>query len=182
MAWYATRGQFHPPPARGQWPEPSQSLSWPETWDAGDQKITALAAYDITATVLSTERYYIDNGSSLSPVDFAMGWGPMSDLDLARQLGLSQGGRWFRYRLPNGRFPLTYDEINSHSANVHIRPASEAVRERVLSVRAGDVVHMTGKLVEATSGKGGNWRSSLSRTDTGAGACEVFWVERIDWQ
>jgi len=147
----------------------------------GDQKITALASYDITATVLSTERYYMDNGASLSPIDLAVGWGPMSDYDLARQLNLSQGGRWFRYRVPGKQFPISYDEINSHAANVHIIPADETIRGRVLSVRAGEVIHMIGRLVEATNGKG-KWRSSLSRTDTGAGACELLWVERIDWQ
>jgi hypothetical protein len=31
------------------------------------------------ARVLSTERYWFDGASSVSPIDFAVGWGRMSD-------------------------------------------------------------------------------------------------------
>jgi hypothetical protein len=35
---------------------------------------------------------------------------------------------------------------------------------------------LAGELVEATGPQIGTWRSSLSRTDTGNGACELMWV------
>ncbi len=183
MAFYAVRDDRpHPQPLPGQWPEPVQGRCQHDSWPVGDQRITALASYDIKATVLSTERYWADEGSRISPVDFTVGWGSMSDISLARKLDLRQGGRWFRYRLPSASFPVPTNEINSHVANMHLIPSGETVRERLLAVRAGDAVELIGKLVEVEGQKGAKWRSSLSRSDTGAGACELLWVERMDWQ
>ena len=43
----------------------------------GKYTITPLARYTITAVVLSRERYHNDREADLSPVDLALGWGPM---------------------------------------------------------------------------------------------------------
>ena len=37
----------------------------------------------------------------------------------------------------------------------------------------------SGYLIEARAPDGWRWRSSLTREDTGAGACELVWVEQI---
>jgi hypothetical protein len=47
-------------------------------------------------------------------------------------------------------------------------------------VRTGSVVRLEGYLVEARADDGWRWRSSLTREDTGNGACELVWVERLD--
>jgi hypothetical protein len=51
------------------------------------------------------------------------------------------------------------------------------VARRLKDVRPGQVVRLRGYLVAVTADDGWQWRSSLSRTDTGSGACELFWVE-----
>jgi hypothetical protein len=38
---------------------------------------------------------------------------------------------------------------------------------------------LAGELVEATGPGIGTWRSSLSRTDKGNGACELMWVKEV---
>jgi len=38
---------------------------------------------------------------------------------------------------------------------------------------------LTGTLVDATRDDGALWRTSLTRTDAGAGACEVLLVEHV---
>jgi hypothetical protein len=40
-------------------------------------------------------------------------------------------------------------------------------------------VIVRGYLVEARGADGWRWRSSLTREDTGAGACELIWVESV---
>jgi hypothetical protein len=184
MAFYAARSDR---PVRrsalpGQWPEPAQGACARDTWDAYEKHLTALASYDLKATVLSTERYYFDPVAKLSPIDFALGWGAMSDLDLARRLDIRQSGRFFRYRMPPPGFPLSVDEVIRSSANVHLIPADTSLRDRLLAVRRGDVIHVSGRLVEARGDDGSHWRSSLTRTDPGGGACELLWVERVDWE
>jgi hypothetical protein len=72
------------------------------------------------------------------------------------------------------------DEIADQLANVHIIPASPAIRREVARLGAGDVVRMTGLLVDARDAMGGEWITSRTRTDRGAGACEILYVERIE--
>jgi hypothetical protein len=42
------------------------------------------------------------------------------------------------------------------------------------------MVSLSGYLVEINGANNWRWRSSLSRTDTGQGACEVFYVEAVN--
>jgi len=53
------------------------------------------------------------------------------------------------------------------------------VRKQLLAVRRHDLVTLEGYLVEITTAEGFHWRSSLSRDDTGGGACEVMWVTSV---
>jgi hypothetical protein len=41
-------------------------------------------------------------------------------------------------------------------------------------------VRLSGYLVEVLGDDGWRWVSSLTREDTGTGACEVIWVEQIE--
>jgi hypothetical protein len=101
----------------------------------------------------------------------------MSDQRVLDQLTISQSGRfyWYEYRQP----PIPKDQIISHSTNVHIIPATSAIASRCKSLRAGSLIHLSGDLVEATGPGIGSWRSSLSRTDSGNGACELMWVKEM---
>jgi len=46
-------------------------------------------------------------------------------------------------------------------------------------VRVGDVVTLEGDLIEADKPGGWKWRSSLTRDDTGNGACELVYVKEL---
>ena len=140
-------------------------------------RIDALASFDIRARVLATERYWFDHGAALSPVDLVLGWGAMSDSAVLRQITVSQGGRFYRWW--SQTFPVSKRVIETHSANMHMIPASGEVARQLKSVRAGTMVHVKGYLVEVTSPQGFRWRSSLTREDTGGGACELVLVESL---
>jgi len=140
-------------------------------------QIELLASFDIRARVIAVERYRFDRGAALSPVDLALGWGPMSNGDILEQISFSQGGRFFSWWAQN--YPVPRNVIESHSANMHMIPADGDIERRLKSTRAGNLVHIKGYLVEATSKDGFRWNSSLSRSDTGAGACELIWVESL---
>jgi hypothetical protein len=59
-------------------------------------------------------------------------------------------------------------------------PATTLVRDRLLDLRVGQVVHIQGRLVRVEGPGGFRWASSLTRTDTGDGACELVWAESAD--
>ena len=62
---------------------------------------------------------------------------------------------------------------------MHMIPADDSVARALKRVRVGDVVTLDGYLVEADKPGGWRWRSSLTRDDTGDGACEVVYVKDL---
>ncbi|MGZ8252192.1 MAG: hypothetical protein ACXW1P_07095, partial [Methylophilaceae bacterium] len=76
-------------------------------------------------------------------------------------------------------FPIPREEIETHSANMHMIPANSLVEKTLKSVRVGQVVSVSGYLVEAKAPDGWHWKSSLTRNDTGNGACELVLVKAI---
>jgi len=155
-----------------------QLVSGTRTWKMGDYQVTALAEYRIRARVLHTESYWFDRGADLSPIDLAVGWGRMSDQSILDQLEFWQGQRWYRYWPRKSAFPLSQDEMNAHSANMHLIPANAEMKRALNSIRVGNLVDLEGYLVQVDGPDGFTWRSSLSRTDAGNGACELFRVEK----
>lgn len=137
--------------------------------------LTALAEYALQARVLHTKRYW-DDGARLVPYDVALGWGPMSDQAVLDGLEIDQGHRFFFYEWRQAP-PIPEKEIASHAANNHLIAANDDVAKTIRQLRAGQVVKLRGYLVQATKPDGFSWMTSLSRTDTGGGACELFYVE-----
>ena len=141
------------------------------------QTITLLAEFDIEAKVLSREDYSYDESSALSPVDFALGWGRMSDEKVIENIEITQSGRWYRWN--TDKFPIPRREIERSSANMHMVPATHKVEAILDDVDEGDIVHIRGYLMRADTTEGRYWVSSLTRNDTGGGACEIIFVQDI---
>lgn len=145
----------------------------------GDFRIQPLAEFALRGRVLSREDYRLDAEARLSPTDLALGWGRMSDTAVIERLGIRQSGRFYSYRWGPEGPPIPAPEIVRSSANMHLVPADAAVAADLRRVRQGDVVRLQGQLIEATRDDGWRWRSSLTREDTGAGACELIWVTAL---
>ncbi len=160
---------------------PNQPLQTPidlARIDFGDFELEPRAHYDIEARVLAVERYRTDGGARLSPIDFAVGWGPMSDSAVLEHFRVTQGGRFFTIYPDEQAIDLRTALVSA--ANMHLIPATSDVQEMLLQVRPGHLVHLRGLLVNASRPDGYHWNTSLSRTDTGAGACELFYVEYVE--
>jgi len=138
-------------------------------------EIQPVARYEIRAKVLSIERYRLGREADLSPVDFALGWGPMSDNAITKQLAITQGSRFYHYSW-RGDPPIDPAAIVRNSANTHLVPADDNVKARLLEVRKGEIVMLKGYLINVRHSDGWRWHSSLTREDSGAGACELMWV------
>jgi hypothetical protein len=144
----------------------------------GRWTLTPRARYDITARILSREDYRFDPISDLVPMDLALGWGAMSDNRVLRAFRISQSARFYTWRM-NGPLPIPRQEVIEHSANTHVIPADASVGSQLERLRAGQVVHLTGLLVDGARDDGRWMHTSLTRSDTGDGACEVMLVEHI---
>jgi hypothetical protein len=144
----------------------------------GDFQLEPLADFELEARVLSRADYTFDAEAALAPTDLALGWRRMSDSAVIDQLDVSQSARFFSYHW-SGSPPIPPDEIVRSASNMHLIPADAAVARDLARVRVGEIVELHGTLVEARSANGWHWRSSLSREDSGAGACELVLVDSI---
>jgi hypothetical protein len=66
-------------------------------------------------------------------------------------------------------------DIVRSSANMHMIPADDAVAAALRRIERGDRVRIDGWLVQIEA-KDWRWRSSLTRDDSGGGACELVYV------
>jgi hypothetical protein len=140
-------------------------------------RITPRATFQATVRVLSKEPYWLGQFASVSPVDFAVGWGPMSDSGVLDSIRISQSGRFFFWRTDH--MPVPREQIEHHAANWHMVPASRAIERALGHVHQGDIVRIEGLLVDLESPDHARMATSLTRDDTGAGACEIVWVEAV---
>ena len=144
-----------------------------------DFTIVPLADFSVTARVLSRADYRHDPEAALSPTDLALGWERMSDSAVLARLDIEQSSRWYTYRWSDGAPPIPKTEIIRSSANMHMIPADATVREELAQVRPGDIVRIDGQLIQARRDDGSVWRSSMTRNDSGDGACEVVYVRSL---
>lgn len=144
-------------------------------------RLYPVARFETEALVLSrnVQRWPVaDAARDLAPLDLALGWGLMSTPSEIAKLKIWQWGRFYYWRVrggerfdPRAAIPL--------STNVHLIPATPEVRRALMRVREGDLIRLEGRLVDAHHPELGWWRSSRTRTDTGNGACEILFVERV---
>jgi len=176
---YAER-PLHPPDGEIAAAEPRQwEVESSQPISLGHWTLTPRAHYDITARVLGRENYRFDTLADLSAEDLALGWGPMSDNRVVDHVEIAQSGRFYFWKTasPAGLDPQV---IATHSANTHVIPNDGLVARQLASLRVGQVVRLQGDLVDSTR-EDGRWiRTSLVRTDTGAGACEVLLVRGVE--
>ena len=172
----------HPPdgPIAPADPQQTDLEETPVVRTLGRWRLTPRARYDITARILSREDYRFDRLSDLIPEDLALGWGPMSDNRVLSAFEITQGARFYEWMPKQQDLPVPRQVVIEHSANTHVIPADSATRHQLERLRVGQVVHLTGLLVDGVRDDGAYIRTSLTRKDTGPGACEILLVEQAD--
>lgn len=139
--------------------------------------ITAVATYDIKARVLKKENYSWDKLSDFSPIDLALGWNEMSSNELLNTLEISQSNRFYFWSTHNNGYNRREIEINS--SNNHLIPSNKLIQKEIMHLHEGELIEIKGYLVNV---KKDNWfwNTSLTREDTGAGACEILYVNQVE--
>jgi len=160
-------------PVQGEKPEDAPQIV------VGRWTLTPRATYDISARVLGREEYRFDDLAEFAPEDLALGWGLMSDNTILRQLDMEQASRFFTVR-PRHEVSFSRAQVNEHSANTHVIPADDTIARALKRLRVGQIVHLQGLLVDAVRSDGRHTRTSLTRVDSGEGACEIMYVQMVD--
>src|SRR5690349_11796330 len=152
-------------------------LEAPQTLTRGDFQVIPQAQFSAEVRVLSRERYRIGPLADVAPLDIAVGWGPMSNSAVLANIDISQSGRFYFWHYDDAP-PIPPQDIISHSANWHLVPANDVVWGKLDRLRVGDVVKLEGMLVNLENPGVVTMTTSLRRDDSGAGACEIIYVEK----
>ncbi|WP_433847700.1 hypothetical protein [Acinetobacter proteolyticus] len=162
-----------------KWIKPTPDISQITTQQG--VQVVALENYEGSFRVLSREDYHLGREAEFSPMDIAVGWGEMANPQVYKQIDISQSNRWYRWSVDHEP-PIPLRQIATHSANMHLVPANATIAAQMKKIEQDDLVYLKGSLIEIQAQDGWRWKSSLSREDTGNGACELMRVDQIIWQ
>ncbi|WP_034587802.1 hypothetical protein [Acinetobacter sp. HR7] len=142
------------------------------------QSISVLKPFRGDFRILGSKIYTNDPQAKFSPIDYAVSWGLFAEPEIARHITVNQYDRFLNWKMD--KVPVPKEQAMQMVSNMHIIPANPQIAKAIKQVKRGDLVRLKGELVEV---RDNNlvWRSSLTPTDTGEGACEVFRVNSIQW-
>lgn len=142
----------------------------------------AHAGFSGQVQILSMRPYADDWKGILSPVDLAVGWGPMSHRETIDELRITQSNRFYQWTIPTRQMEhWSAEEVILNSANIHMVPGNSTIANRLLTLRPGDKVYIEGYLVDVIRPDNMIWETSLTRYDTGPGACEILLLTNISY-
>ncbi|MFA3112319.1 hypothetical protein [Acinetobacter pittii] len=143
-----------------------------------DQSISVLQPFQGNFRILGSKVYQNDEQAKFSPIDYAVSWGLFAQPEIARHISVKQYDRYLNWKIP--KLPVPAEQAMQMVSNMHIIPANPEIAQQIKQVKRGDLVYLQGDLVEIKD-KNLVWKSSLTPTDTGDGACELFRVQAIHW-
>lgn len=159
--------------------DPQQHTLWiPRTWSSASFRYRAVAEFAMTGKVLIKTDFSEGVEALVSPVDLTFGWGEMATDAYLNKLSLGHSGRFYSWEMSGN--DLSRSVIERKSANMHMIPKNARVDRVLRQVKQGQVVSIVGYLVNLVSEEDGyTWKTSTTRNDTGAGACEIVWLDQI---
>jgi hypothetical protein len=144
--------------------------------------LTPKASYDISGLVVSQHR-----GDALFNLYHKADPGNIKDVCVAWGEAITNGS-YQKVKFSSEEFTCYYSWSGvlvppfkqEKVSNNHLIPATAAVAKRIDAIRVGDQIRMTGLLVDYAVTHEGRQvftrRTSLTRQDTGNGACEILYV------
>ncbi|MBS7668256.1 hypothetical protein [Croceicoccus gelatinilyticus] len=142
-----------------------------------------VATFDADVLVLSRRNYgglFGDTFSDYSPVDLAVAWSEGARAEVHSQISIRQSGRFYYWRAGADAWQdPRVRRFGKHSANWHLIPADDTIADKIDRIGANDVVGLKGYLVDIDAPDGSRWRTSRTRNDKGAGACEIILVTEV---
>jgi len=150
-------------------------------------KYSILAEYSISAKVLDRlVNCKFGDSESGFPVDLALIWGKVATYDYDEFLEYSHDNiwkynQWLNVRYRSGSLPdgMTGAFVMNHISNNHVCPATENIYNALVRLNKGQKVKLDGYLVCTNPVDGPGMFSSLTRDDDEGGACECFYVEKL---
>lgn len=151
----------------------------PYDFQIDETRLSPQATFEITGVVLAKNRYLLPwEKMPVAPLSLSLGWGTLSDPGVYGAFRFSHHGRSMSVS-HNAPGYIDQRVVDLQSANMQIIPATDAVRKQISSIRVGNMVRLSGFLVDINAG-GKIIETSTIRTDTGLGSDEILYVQIVD--
>lgn len=154
-----------------------------------DIKIEFIAEYSITGRVVSTMSFIgQDIRSKFSPKDIGLAWDVLSDKETDKKVKWSTlKSRFLSYVVYDNGWVNEmggFNRVTASASNNHLIPANNEIKKLIKLIGKNDYIRIEGYLVNVSYEENGRDRTiptSLSRTDSGNGACEQIYVTSVNW-
>ncbi len=147
--------------------------------DGNEAELLPMARYSIAGRVVSWKHYlYLKWADKLAPIDIALAWGKLATHDFDNLISYDHDYRFYNFRFKPG-FPLEQSYVISHSSNNHLIPATPTLEAALRSIRTDELIEIEGFLVNMRGPGNYHWNTSMTRDDTGGGACELIYVKEL---
>ena len=154
-------------------------------WHKNDYVIYPVAEYEIAGLVVTrndiggfSDIYHTSD--SVDVVDVCLLWGDNAREAVYRNYDFwsEPFSCWYRPKRNTARARFSDDALS----NTHVLAKDESLAKRLNSIHLGDQIRLRGKLINYHPAGASEQlrRSSLTRKDTGNGACEVMYVEEFE--
>jgi len=162
--------------------EPSDRPAFTALIEGYTYTLVPRATYAISGLVVSQHR-----GDALFNLDHKTDPGNIRDVCVVWGESITNGS-YRKVKFWSGEFTCSFSWSGDltpafkpeTASNNHLLPADPSIAEQIGAIHVGDQLRMTGLLVDYTVTQGGREiftrRTSLTRGDTGNGACEILYV------
>ena len=153
-----------------------------------DVEIRHQATYSIQGRVVSLNNflgYSVDN--RFAPKDVALAWDFLADTSVDEKVNWGSMARYYYFSVRDGQWLRSVGgeaAVINNSSNNHLIASNNRIKRLIRGINIGDYVQLDGYLVDASWKIRGGYdfrRTSLVRTDTGPGACEIIFVTDVKW-
>lgn len=117
-------------------------------------------------------------GDYLNSRDICTVWGRTLAGSGYRELEFHSGDWTCYYRYTRAEVAAMFN--HNEISNTHVLAKDPAIRKKIAELEIGDEYRMKGLLVDYDIAGGGRRNTSLVRTDTDNGACEILYVESVE--
>jgi hypothetical protein len=130
-----------------------------------------------TVRVIAKSRYWFEDMSHISPFDLLLSWDRMSDEDLLKRMLVKIDDR--SYHVQMTKPPYQRGNIHEHLMMTHIIPATEQIQEKISSLRRGQMVSISGYIVDIENLLGNEWISPVRDNLPANRSSHWLWLENI---
>jgi|GEM_PF-1501358 len=150
--------------------------------------IEELMDYTVEGEVMGV-RFYKEDKAPFGLVDAALAWGDILKTGVKENLEVTMEYRYCSYYYTYENSEISFYYLKTHMSNNHLIPGSEDIFNKIIRIKKGDYIKISGTLIHIKGEKRENnkiermeWGpSSTTLEDEGDKACEIILVKTLEF-